>query len=164
MKITFAPNYACKNNRWIWRHNAWTSHSCDFNPSTDQLEWSQSWKSLPHWLTRDMVTYALSFISYTLSREYRVVRNRYTRLLFTNGDLLRANLHVQEQSTNMASQCQLAYVTDQPWWCHNAKTGNTVPGTMAKGAIDACFYNHTVFRLPNTFVVPSAEYGYIPLT
>ena len=45
-------------------------------------------------------------ISYTLSREYRVVRNRYSRLLFTSEDRLCANLRVQEQSTNMTSQCQ----------------------------------------------------------
>ena len=46
------------------------------------------------------------YISYTLSREYQVVRNRYSRILFTSEDRLCANLHVQEQSTNMTSQCQ----------------------------------------------------------
>ena len=45
-------------------------------------------------------------ISYTLSREYRVVRSRYSRLLFTNEDRLCANSRVREQSTNMTSQCQ----------------------------------------------------------
>ena len=40
-------------------------------------------------------------ISYTLSREYRVARNRYSRLLFTSEDRFCANSHVQEQSTNM---------------------------------------------------------------
>ena len=45
-------------------------------------------------------------ISYTLSREYRVVRYRYSRLFFTSEDRLCANLRVQEQSTNMTSQCQ----------------------------------------------------------
>ena len=44
-------------------------------------------------------------ISYTLSREYRMVRYRYSRLLFTSEDRLCANLRVQEQSTNMTSQC-----------------------------------------------------------
>ena len=39
-------------------------------------------------------------VSYTQSRGYRVVRNRYARLLFTSEDL-----RVQEQSTNMSSQC-----------------------------------------------------------
>ena len=43
--------------------------------------------------------------SYTLGREYRVMRNRYSRLLFTSEDRLCANLRVQEQSTNMTSQC-----------------------------------------------------------
>ena len=45
-------------------------------------------------------------ISYTLSREYRVVRNTYSRLLFISKDRLCANLRVQEQSMNMTSQCQ----------------------------------------------------------
>ena len=45
-------------------------------------------------------------LSYTLSREYWVVRNRGSRLLFTNEDRLCTNLRVQEQSTNMTSQCQ----------------------------------------------------------
>ena len=41
-----------------------------------------------------------------LSRKYRVVINRYSQLLFTSEDRLYANLHVQEQSMNMTSQCQ----------------------------------------------------------
>ena len=39
--------------------------------------------------------------SYTLSREYRVARIRYSRLLSTSEDRFCANLRVQEQSTNM---------------------------------------------------------------
>ena len=35
--------------------------------------------------------------SYTLGREYRVMRNRYSWLLFTSEDRLCANLRVQEQ-------------------------------------------------------------------
>ena len=37
------------------------------------------------------------WFSYTLSREYRVARYRYSRLLFTGEDRLCANLHVQWQ-------------------------------------------------------------------
>ena len=48
----------------------------------------------------------LIVFSYTLSREYRVVRNRYSRLLFTSEDRFCANLRVQEQSTSMTSQWQ----------------------------------------------------------
>ena len=44
-------------------------------------------------------------ISYTLGHEYQVIRNRYSRLLFTSEDRLCANLRVQKQSTNMTSQC-----------------------------------------------------------
>ena len=40
-------------------------------------------------------------IPHTLSREYQVVRNRYSRLLFTSEDHVCANLRVQGQSTNM---------------------------------------------------------------
>ena len=45
------------------------------------------------------------YLSYTLGCEYRVMRNRYSRLLFTSEDRICANLRVQEQSTNMTSQC-----------------------------------------------------------
>ena len=45
-------------------------------------------------------------VSYTLRREYRVVRSRYSRLLFTSEDRICANSRVQEQSTNITSQCQ----------------------------------------------------------
>ena len=58
-----------------------------------------------------------------LGREYRVMRNRYSRLLFTSEDHLCANLRVQEQSTNMMRD-----ITDQLWWGHNAKSENTVLG------------------------------------
>ena len=45
-------------------------------------------------------------ISYTLSREYWVVRSWYSRMLFTGEDRLWPNLRVQQQSTNMTSQFQ----------------------------------------------------------
>ena len=44
--------------------------------------------------------------TYTPNREYRVVGNRYSRLLITSGDPLWDNLRVQEHSMHMASQCQ----------------------------------------------------------
>ena len=43
--------------------------------------------------------------SSTLSREYRVVTNRYSRLLFTGGDRLCANLRVQEPSRIWRQTC-----------------------------------------------------------
>ena len=42
--------------------------------------------------------------SFTLRRQYRVVKNRYSRLLFTSEGRLYPNLRVREQSTNMTSQ------------------------------------------------------------
>ena len=63
-------------------------------------------------------------ISYTLSREYRVVRKRYSRLLFMN------DLHVQNNRRiwrHNASTPRSRDVTDHLWWCHNAKLEKTVP-------------------------------------
>ena len=57
-------------------------------------------------LVKEDIRGNLKPFSYTLSREYRVMRYRYARLLFTSEDHLCANLRVQEQSTNMTSQCQ----------------------------------------------------------
>ena len=49
--------------------------------------------------------------SYTLSREYRVLRNRYSWLILVSEDRLCANLRVQEQSAYKTSQCSyLAFV------------------------------------------------------
>ena len=42
VKIAFAPICACKNNRWIWRHNASISGSRDV---TDPLWWRHNAKS-----------------------------------------------------------------------------------------------------------------------
>ena len=42
VKIVFAPICACKNNRWIWRHNVSASCSRDV---TDQLWWRHNVKS-----------------------------------------------------------------------------------------------------------------------
>ena len=58
----------------------------------------------------------MTLIPYVLSREYRVARNRYSRLLFTCEDRFCAQLCVQKQSTNMTSQCQ--YPTSV--WCHRS--------------------------------------------
>ena len=46
-----------------------------------------------------------SVFSYTLGREYHVMRNLFSCFLFTSEDRLCANLRVQEQSTDMTSQC-----------------------------------------------------------
>ena len=67
-------------------------------------------------------------VSYTLSREYRVARNRYSRLLFTSEDRFCTNLRVQEQSTkwhNNASNLGSRDVTDKLWWRHNSKSEKT---------------------------------------
>ena len=67
--------------------------------------------------------------SYTLGCEYRAMRSRYSRLLFTSEDRLCAIWRLQKQSMNMtsnASVSRLRDVTDQLWWRHNAKSKNTV--------------------------------------
>ena len=65
-----------------------------------------------------------SRISYTLSREYRVVRNRYSRLLFTDEDRLCANLREQEYDVTMP--IPHVCMTSQINWRHNAKSEEIV--------------------------------------
>ena len=57
-----------------------------------------------------------NFISHTLSREYRLVRSRYSRLLFTCERRLCANLRMQKQSRNITSQCLYLGVA----WSHRS--------------------------------------------
>ena len=102
-----------------WLLSLW-NQLCQNQASTAPMliasDWYQSRSGISMW-TR--VTLSLTLVpsgcnpyqidmifSYTLSRECRMVRNRYSRLLFTSEDRLCANLHVEEQSTNMTSQCQ----------------------------------------------------------
>ena len=61
--------------------------------------------TLIDWCCEDLGSDGI-LLYYTLSSEYRVVRNRYSWLLFTSEDRLCANLRVQEQLGNMTSQCQ----------------------------------------------------------
>ena len=93
-----------------WRHDMETLSAllaiCQGNPPVTCR--------VPADLTAGIVV--LIIVSYTLSREYRVVRNRYSRLIFTCEDRLCANLRVQEQSTNMTSQCQCFAFT----WRHRS--------------------------------------------
>ena len=60
-----------------------------------------------------LLHFSMIWFSYTLSREYRVTRNRYSRLLFTREDRLCTKLHVQGQSVNMTSQCQYPTVVSR---------------------------------------------------
>ena len=84
----------------------------------------------------------IMYFSYTLSREYRVLRNRYSWLLFTSENRFYVNLRLQEQSANMTPQ----YTT------FASRHRSTVVGdvtrlsqkrpplvTMAKSAIDFVF-------------------------
>ena len=52
------------------------------------------------------ISIGINIISYTLRREYRVVINRNSRLLFTSENRLCANLRVKEQLTHVTSQYQ----------------------------------------------------------
>ena len=73
--------------------------SCSLWRQSNDIGRSYTWMGMHN-------TLKITRISYTLGREYRVMRNRYSRLLFTSEDRLCANLRVQEQSRNMTSQCQ----------------------------------------------------------
>ena len=57
------------------------------------------------------------YLSYTLGREYWVMRNRYSRLLFTSED------RIWRHNAGISRSCD---VTDQLWWRHNAKSEKTV--------------------------------------
>ena len=61
---------------------------------------------LPSFMTISPSLLYLSILSNTLCREYWVVRNIYSPLLFTSCDRICANLCGKEQSTNMALQCE----------------------------------------------------------
>ena len=82
-------------------------------------------------------------ISYRLSREYRMVRNRYSRLLFTSEDRLCANVREQEQSMNITSQYQYSHVclTSRINCGDDTMLSQKIPslGTMAKSAIGNYF-------------------------
>ena len=97
--------------RWVWEHH------CSYP--------SDTWRNNNVIIASKRCCDVVMTFSYSLSREYRVVRNRYSRLLFTSEDRLCANLRVQEQSTNMTSQYQYPTFT---WpapnhylnWCCNS--------------------------------------------
>ena len=95
--------------RFGWRFMGSTQHNhrvlmANWSGSFEYLSldveiWFCALHSLGAW-------FPVFLLSYTLSREYRVVRDRYSGLLFTSEDRLCAKWRVQEQSTNMTSQCQ----------------------------------------------------------
>ena len=76
-------------------------------------------------------------VSYTLGRENRVMRNWYSRLLFTSEDRRCANLRVQEQSTNMTSQCVTSQINCGDVTMPSQKRPSLA--TVAKWAIDDRF-------------------------
>ena len=111
----------------------------------------------------------INCISYTLSREYRVVRYRYSLLVFASEGRLCANLRVQEQSTNMTSQCQSYIRVTSQINCGDVTILNQKRvslATMAKSAIDNCFSRivcsgHQIAckKLNNTPVTVNNDFG-----
>ena len=59
----------------------------------------------PHNCVYIKAQYRKKTYSHIISRERRVVKNRYSWLLFTNYDRFCDNLRVQEQSANVMPQC-----------------------------------------------------------
>ena len=96
--------------------------------------------------------YLLSIFSYALSREYRVAGFRYSRLVFTSEDRLCANLNVQWQSMNMTKAVSSVRVTSQVNCGDVTMLSQKGPSlaTMAKSAIDNCFWRNYVFRTYNS--------------
>ena len=98
----------------LWRHHSWYMTSpewhcdvifidCSCTSKLVQRHSSLENNNREHWFHG---LACKKMASYTLSREYRFVRYRYSRLLFTSEDRLCANLCKQEQSTNTTSECQ----------------------------------------------------------
>ena len=77
----------------------------------------------------------LKYISYTLSREYRVVRNRYSRW-YSLGKITFVPICVCKNNGgnwhHKASTSHSLDFTVQPTWCHNAKSEKTVLGDNCK--------------------------------
>ena len=78
------------------------------------------------------ITFSTSWklsISYMLSREYRVARNRYSRLLFTSEDrfapicVCSNDQRIWGHNAGAVRSCD---VTDQLWWRHNTKSEKAV--------------------------------------
>ena len=106
------------------------------------INWSKFWQFYSKWIAVSLIERRIDFLYFefmlimfidihALNREYRVVGNRYSRLLFTTEDQHCANLRVQDnrqiwrQNGTTSRSCD---VTDHLWWRHNAKSDNTVLG------------------------------------
>ena len=91
--------------------------------------------------------------SYMVSREYRVVWNRCSRLLFTSEDRLCANFvrarKIDEYDVKMLAP-RVRAVTDQLWWHHNATLEKTVLDNNGWAQIcrrqNICFYGSSIHR------------------
>ena len=101
---------------------------------TENAQDNNNWDMLQNYSLK------MTIISYTLNCEYRVVRNWYSRLLFTSEDRLCANLRVQDNRRiwhHNASNPRSCDITDQLQWRHNTKPEKTVLND--NGEIDSCF-------------------------
>ena len=105
---TFHINSIASNRVPIvsWKPNL--SFSCAiemlYAKTNIELHWEILY-NVPAVFQTSMIKRVIITNSYTLSCEYRVVRNPYSWLFFTSEDCLCTNLRVQEQLTNMTSQC-----------------------------------------------------------
>ena len=70
--------------------------------------------------------WSMTMFSYTLSCEYRVVRYRYSRLLFTSEDRICACKNNRRIWHHNASVLHSRDVTYQLWWRHNTKSEKIV--------------------------------------
>ena len=88
-------------------------------------------------------------VSYTLSREYRVARSRYSRLLFTSEDRLCACKNNRRIWRHNAGNPRSRDVTDQLLWRHNTKSEKTVlsdNGEIGKllFSVELCVQGHKI--------------------
>ena len=87
---------------------------------------------------------------YTLSRQYRVVINQYSGLMFTSEDRLCANLRLQENSTMLDPRVRLASQIKCPW--RNERLMVVFSGTVYSGHKIACK------KLNGTFVIVNNDF------
>ena len=143
--------------RWwgtIWRSKGQRSQASFISKMLDGLQWLRGatafrslhlldyfYQCMPVMYLGLTLCYPNQMIPFscTLSREYRVVRYRYSRLLFTSEDRLCANLRVQEQY-DITMPVPRVRVTSQINCDDVTMLSQKRPSlaTMAKWAIDDC--------------------------
>ena len=93
-------------------------------------------------------------------------KNQYSQLLFTSEYRLCTNVHVQDQLTNLTSQCQYLTcdITGQLWWRHNALLEMTILGDNGEMSDTCLFFGGFVcsrhIQLSNVWLTFNNDFGH----